>query len=319
MNSTTIQETISNFNSTSNGFLENSRDFFKYLGIYKDSIARNVNKQNLETLLEGQQNTAIKTDPIDEFAMICQLDDSYFIGGGLNFDEVQVDTLENATKSNNYQSYIILAIKLCPDQKANKSFIANYVRQFSKLFSNIPVMILFQNGDLLTLGISEKRLNQKDSTKEVVSKVILLKDINISKIHSAHKKILEKLCQVNANSFNELHDEWMKILDIKLITDKFYKEVEMKYNNIVNQITIPTQSNTTIENKKDFSLKLLGRLIFCWFLKAKGWVPEVLLSTKSSESTPNYYHTVLEPLFFESLNKNKMIEITQIYCFISQK
>lgn len=67
--------------------------------------------------------------------------------------------------------------------------------------------------------------------------------------------------------------------------------------------------STSDENtKKEFVVRLIGRLIFCWFLKKKNsnsgnpLVPESLLSTNSVKQNPNFYHTVLEPLFFETLN-----------------
>lgn len=63
--------------------------------------------------------------------------------------------------------------------------------------------------------------------------------------------------------------------------------------------------------KKEFAVRLIGRLIFCWFLKKKtskaniSLIPEEILSTKAMEKITGvggYYHSVLEPLFFELLN-----------------
>jgi adenine-specific DNA-methyltransferase len=63
--------------------------------------------------------------------------------------------------------------------------------------------------------------------------------------------------------------------------------------------------------KKEFAVRLIGRLIFCWFLKKKTskaniqLVPDDILSTEAIENNKgvgNYYHSVLEPLFFEALN-----------------
>ncbi len=67
-------------------------------------------------------------------------------------------------------------------------------------------------------------------------------------------------------------------------------------------------STTDDKIKKEFSVRLIGRLIFCWFLKKKtsdkgiALLPGELLSSKSVTQSTNFYHDVLEPLFFETLN-----------------
>ncbi|MBE3128761.1 MAG: Eco57I restriction-modification methylase domain-containing protein, partial [Actinobacteria bacterium] len=60
--------------------------------------------------------------------------------------------------------------------------------------------------------------------------------------------------------------------------------------------------------KKEFSVRLIGRLVFCWFLKKKcsdkgtSLLPEKLLSSKAVIRKSEFYHNILEPLFFEILN-----------------
>jgi len=67
-------------------------------------------------------------------------------------------------------------------------------------------------------------------------------------------------------------------------------------------------STTDDKTKKEFSVRLIGRLIFCWFLKKKtsdkriALLSEELLSSKSVTQKPGFYHNILEPLFFETLN-----------------
>jgi len=67
---------------------------------------------------------------------------------------------------------------------------------------------------------------------------------------------------------------------------------------------------STIDDKikKEFSVRLIGRLVFCWFLKKKcsdkgtPLLPEELLSSKVVIQKSDFYHNILEPLFFEILN-----------------
>ena len=63
------------------------------------------------------------------------------------------------------------------------------------------------------------------------------------------------------------------------------------------------------EKKQSFAVRLIGRIVFCWFLKKKysatgsPLISDDLLSGRAVRTYPNYYHEILEPLFFELLNK----------------
>ena len=60
---------------------------------------------------------------------------------------------------------------------------------------------------------------------------------------------------------------------------------------------------------QEFAVRLIGRCIFCWFLRqkktsnGKPLIPESMLSMEAVSGTPSYYHLILEKLFFEVLNK----------------
>ncbi len=60
--------------------------------------------------------------------------------------------------------------------------------------------------------------------------------------------------------------------------------------------------------RKEFAVRLIGRLVFCWFLKKKhldagiSLLPDELVSSASVQNNKNYYHNILEPLFFQALN-----------------
>ncbi len=62
------------------------------------------------------------------------------------------------------------------------------------------------------------------------------------------------------------------------------------------------------EVKNEFAVRLIGRIIFCWFLREKrnmngiGLIPESILSREAA-GEKQYYHQTLAPLFFEVLNK----------------
>jgi adenine-specific DNA-methyltransferase len=72
-------------------------------------------------------------------------------------------------------------------------------------------------------------------------------------------------------------------------------------------LNLPSTIDDTLD--KEFTVRLIGRLVFCWFLKKKrseknlSLLPEELLSSKAVAENKGYYHNILEPLFFEILNE----------------
>jgi len=71
-------------------------------------------------------------------------------------------------------------------------------------------------------------------------------------------------------------------------------------------LNLPSTVDDTLD--KEFTVRLIGRLVFCWFLKKKKsdknipLLPEELLSSEAVSENKGYYHGILEPLFFQVLN-----------------
>ncbi len=96
---------------------------------------------------------------------------------------------------------------------------------------------------------------------------------------------------------------------VEALNKEFYKQIKEQYDNLCQQIQLPNPNMDSQEvenNRKDFALRLIGRLIFCWFLRAKSWITEDVLSSQAVNNYNNlggYYHSVLELLFFDTLNQ----------------
>ncbi|OHB55440.1 MAG: hypothetical protein A2Y12_11780 [Planctomycetes bacterium GWF2_42_9] len=118
--------------------------------------------------------------------------------------------------------------------------------------------------------------------------------------------------------------QWRDAFNVEKVTKGFYNEVAKLFTDLVggsrkqgsktydgqNLLILPDGQNDTM--RKEFAVRLMGRLVFCWFMKKKTsqadkpLIPDLLLSTKSVKSkniVGGYYHGILEPLFFEILNK----------------
>jgi hypothetical protein len=105
---------------------------------------------------------------------------------------------------------------------------------------------------------------------------------------------------------------------VEVVNKEFYKEIAKLFNDLkktylkIDDSIIEDEDISIDEIKQNFAMKLIGRIIFIWFLKKKksesgeSLIPENLLSSSSVEEyicgMKNYYHEEVEPLFFEVLN-----------------
>ncbi len=133
--------------------------------------------------------------------------------------------------------------------------------------------------------------------------------------HTAQKQLLPLLDDRRAPTLDEIE----KSFSIEKVTKEFYTEIAKKFTELVGgerkigskkivearQLRYPKPSDTL---RKEFAVRLIGRLMFCWFLKKKKsegdvpLIPNVLLSSDAISQYPDYYHSLLEPLFFQVLN-----------------
>lgn len=111
-------------------------------------------------------------------------------------------------------------------------------------------------------------------------------------------------------------DELINRFSVEVVNKQFYSEIAACFTRLVGGQregkTFDRELDiygVTDQNKyAEFAVRLIGRIVFCWFLKEKKsenglpLIPETLLNTKDINIAGNYYHDVLEPLFFELLN-----------------
>ena len=107
---------------------------------------------------------------------------------------------------------------------------------------------------------------------------------------SSVKKIEE------AFSVEPVNKEFYK--GIKISFDKIYKNVLKSFEN-------ENADSDCLLSAKEFSLRFLGRALFCWFLREKHLIPKEIFDFRNIDETKtkdNYYKEVLEELFFNILN-----------------
>ena len=151
----------------------------------------------------------------------------------------------------------------------------------------MPVMLVFRYGDFLTLAIINRRLHKRDESKDVLEKVTLIKDIYVARPHRAHIEILfdlsfdELLTRFAFTNFVALHAAWQKTLDTSILNRQFYRELANWYFWALEHVTFPQDAPKDRDGRDSISLiRMVTRLIFCWFLKEKGLIPDDLFMSK---------------------------------------
>ncbi len=217
------------------------------------------------------------------------------------------------------ETYLFFAIGLRKNEYS-RTELAQITRETNKLFP-MPVMLIFKYGDKLTLAIINRRLHKKDSQKDVLEKVTLIKDISISTPHRAHIEILFDLSleelrrKYRFTNFVELHNAWQETLDTKELNKKFYRELSNWYFWAMNKVSFPNDPEDDTDNTKynaESVIRLITRLIFIWFIKEKKLIPEnifdknelsKILKGFGEKDSKVYYRAILQNLFFATLNQ----------------
>lgn len=112
-------------------------------------------------------------------------------------------------------------------------------------------------------------------------------------------------------------EDLLKRFSVEVVNKDFYNSIAKSFKALVSpdvdtsiQMKLPNILETNSQTSQEFAVRLIGRIVFCWFLKQK-WgqesiiISDEILSYKSVSKYKNYYHEILEPLFFEVLNKDK--------------
>lgn len=228
-----------------------------------------------------------------------------------------------------YGSFLFFAVELTAkaDQRAyTRSELATITRELNRLFV-MPTSVLFrfpQPDELsatmqprLTLAIVTHRPNLRDQSRDVLEKVSLIHAIRPENPHRAHLDILADLALAQLRTafplagFDDLQKAWARVLDIRELNKRFYKEIADWYFWAVSTVTFPEGAGARADLRNATSMiRLLTRLIFVWFLKEKGLVPEALFRKADLEhmlhalepDQSSFYKAILQNLFFATLN-----------------
>ncbi|HLA28866.1 MAG TPA: N-6 DNA methylase, partial [Syntrophales bacterium] len=235
------------------------------------------------------------------------------------------------------ESYLFFAIALT-GETYTRGDLVRITREINKL-TPMPAMILFYYNGHLTISVIDRRLHKKERSKDVLEKVTLIKDIDCAHPHRAHIEILHDLAldqlrqRQGFTNFVELHRAWQKTLDTSELNKRFFKEIADWYFWAIKKVKYPNPHHLTEQHNHSLNvIRLLTRLIFCWFLKEKKLLPEALFnpaeiakilikspSKQEDGDQSSYYKAILQNLFFATLNTDMNKDVPRSRCFITDR
>ena len=115
------------------------------------------------------------------------------------------------------KSYLFFAIELS-GEKPTRTELSLITRSLNRLVP-MPIFLLFKHDDALSLAIINRRRNLRDGTRDVLTRVSLIRDISLEHPHRAHLDILGRFSLQSLSTetgairtFADLDNAWQKIL-----------------------------------------------------------------------------------------------------------
>ena len=134
-----------------------------------------------------------------------------------------------------------------------------------------------------------------------------------AKVHTPARFLIKKGRIVDIEDLQER-------FSVEVVNKEFYRRIAALFTKLVGgkrkegsktsdyKAILKLPSITDHKKMQEFAVRMIGRIVFCWFLKKKttpngdSLIPENVLSLTSVKENKNYYHTVLEKFFFQVLN-----------------
>lgn len=215
-------------------------------------------------------------------------------------------------------SYLFLALPL-DEKDPSRARLAELTRAINGLFMQ-PLLVLYRHDDRISLALTYRRRNKRDASKDVIErKVTLIMGVSTTTPHPGHASILRdfaltsvaKALKRDVNTFDDLDEAWRTSLSTQLLNERFYLDIANWYFYAREHAKFPKDAPLDPDGKPSLPIiRLLTRVVFCWFLKEKHLIPDALFDPEEvrkllKDAGPtghSYYTAILQNLFFATLN-----------------
>lgn len=281
-------------------------------------IADLLNEVENDTSFPPLRGTYIKApfqNGIHEYERVCKYIDS--LGNQI---DVLIVKLKDKSKLENARTF-------------QRNFVVDYLNGGRGGKLKDGALVAFYSDDISDWRFSFVKLEYE--LKEENGKIKENKKMNSAKrysflvgenenSHTAQSQLLPLLeDDINNPTLKQIED----VFGVEIVTKEFfekYKELFLQVNNHLEEIVRKdTNVKNDFESKEisigDFAKKLLGQIVFLYFLQKKGWfgVPMTKrwgegdrrflrsIFEKSNKENRNFFNDYLEPLFYEALAKER--------------
>lgn len=220
-----------------------------------------------------------------------------------------------------YSGMFLFAVDIADGQHLTRTEVNVLTRAFNRISIANPVTLFIREGSRLSIASCERTdYRQQWRQGEKMGRVSVLSRIHCDNPHRGHLDILQELDATKLRTFDKLYAQWLKVFNTQVLTEKFYDDLFQWYQWATSDksgITFDKNPKLPEEQREDRGTKiirLITRMLFVWFIKQKGLVPDSIfkedylrkilvdfdpLSTEQS----NYYCAILQNLFFGTLNR----------------
>ncbi len=223
------------------------------------------------------------------------------------------------TKIGIFEITLNAKVNLSRNRVALRSLLKDITKQVA------GAMVVFVQGDKWRFSYISKRKAKNNETNTIEEKETSPKRYTYlfgkgEKALTAAQRLLDLANKEVRNNCLSL-DDFENAFSVSVLTKEFYNELFQWYQWILTEdvgITFPRETivrDDSREKLEEQIIRLITRLLFVWFIKQKGLVPndlfdketlkKVLKDFKPNDSkNGNYYNAILQNLFFATLNKS---------------
>jgi adenine-specific DNA-methyltransferase len=217
-----------------------------------------------------------------------------------------------ADRSQGTESLQVLLFQLHPDELAIPSAIGNRMRSIAQSLCRRP-------SNFLLLGTTDYNqiafVNPRKSFDQKMNLRVGVRKLLIDR-HNPTAYDRDRLEAIAAHDLSpqQIYQRHCDAFDVEKLTKRFYEGYKELFE-YVSKVLLAANSHPYFNDPirlQQFVQRLLGRVMFLYFLQKKGFLNEDrdFLKTQYKQLAPDpddhdFYTQVLEPLFFDILNKQR--------------